>query len=429
MRRRTFLGGLAAGIAVLPQSSRAAGDAARFRPEDHGAAGDGRTDDTAALAACLAAALAAQRAGRPAEIVVSRTHLVTDTLLVRQLPAPLAIRGAGAAAGFIAGGGGRMTCLHVRAGGARGEPVAIVSPAQAGSRVIEVADAGGLQAADILLVTNATGYRQDRRQGLVVAAAVQGRAVTLAGGLPFAIDPQLPARLQAQTMTAGLTVENLSFRRGSATGEASGLRVEYCRSPRISGIRSDGFNGHLSSGQAYGPCLGGRYVDLADRGSGSRPEIDSIKFWGVSEAEIADVTSRESGGFGIGISFVSGSRLDRLTVEGANGRGLKLFGSCANRLSGLRVVGSDKTGLSISGGSSFNRFTGVEAIGNRESGVWLNGTANNNNRFERVVSRDNGVDLMVAATAPLVDRGNTFSGVSGLRRTSIAPSTGTVIGR
>lgn len=421
-------GVLAAPAVARQQAARKAGENARFHPQDFGAAGDGASDDTEALLKLAEAANASARDGKAVEIHIASRHAVSRTITLRPAGAPFSVIGQGSDTGFVALGGGRFDCLAVSGGRPLGGATA-VSPATRGSEQLVLASAAGLKAGDVLLVSSATGYLKDSRACLVEVAGVSGNRVSLRHPLPFDINPGLAATATRQHLVRGVKVANLVFNGRKATGPAGGLRCAYLHAPFIESIQTSHFAGAPIYGQVYGPCLGGRFHDLTDTGSGAGGS-DSIKFINITDAQIGEITANQSSGIGIGITFVTGSRMGGLKSIGSAGRGLKLFGSCDNQLNNIVVNRSGKTGLSISSGSSHNRFTGIEARGNKESGVWLNGTDNSHNHFTHVTASGNGVDLMVAATAPLVDRGNVFTGqLSGFDKTVIAPATGTTLPR
>ena len=419
---------LAVPVLAKPQVARRTGESARLHPQDFGAAGDGASDDTEALTRLAEAANAAARAGKAVEIHVAGRHAVSRTITLRPGGAPFSVIGQGSDTGFVALGDARFDCLAISGGRPLGGATA-VSPAARGSEQLVLASAAGLKAGDVLLVSSATGYLKDSRACLLEVAGVSGNRVALRHPLPFDIHPALGATATRHQLVRGVRVANLAFNGRRASGPAGGLRCAYLHAPFVEGIQTSHFSRAPIYGQVYGPCLGGRFHDLTDTASGAGGS-DSIKFINITDAQIGEITANQSSGIGIGITFVTGSRMAGLKSIGSAGRGLKLFGSCDNQLNNLVVNRSGKTGLSISSGSSHNRFIGIEARGNKESGVWLNGTDNSHNHFTHVTATGNGIDLMVAATAPLVDRGNVFTGqLSGFDKTVIAPATGTTLPR
>ncbi len=436
-RRTVVVGGLVLATGALAREAprrqapaEGGGGALRLSPKEFGAAGDGQTDDTEALTALAKAANAAAAARRPVEIHISGRHAVSRTIMLRPGGAPFSVIGQGSGTGFVALGNARMDCLALRGGGSGGQAQRIAAPAAFGATTLALSGGAALAAGDVLLVSNATGYDRDRRDCLVEVVSAAGGRVTLKRPLPFAINPSQPATATKLALVRGVKVVNLSFDGRKASGGATGLTCAFLRDPFVESIRSNGFSRQSGYGQVYGPCLGGRFHDLDDTGSGWQGNSNSIKFVNISGAQITDVAVNNSNGFGIGITFVSDSRLGGLKSIASAGRGLKLFGACKNEFTTLIVNNSGKTGLSISSGSSHNTFSGVEARGNRETGVWLNGTANDSNRFTRINASGNGIDLMVAATAPLVDRGNVFTGaLTGFDKVQIEPATQTVFQR
>lgn len=432
--RRNLLLGLAACTALRALPASAATSRGPLQPERFGARGDGKTDDAEALTRCFAEAQAICSKGGNAEVVLSGIYATSRGILVNHSAGNLSIRGASEGAGFLvltpltdAKSSKELACLFIRGGKTVGAANSILANARFGAQALRLGPGHGLSAGDVVQIANFTGFMRDRREVLVHVVGVSGDTITLAQPLPFDIDIRQTAEVRKLAVARGVLIDQLTFDAGGIS-DFSGLYLEYLEAPIVSRISTRGFRGRRGEAQNYSFIIGGSFNQLVDAGSGLSGATDSVKFWDISEAEISGVVARNSNGFGIGLTFASRNQINRIRSSGAAGRGIKLFGACANAFTDVVVENSGKTGLSLSSGSSYNTFEGTVATGNKESGHWLNGTGNNHNRFHNVRSTNNGVDLMVAATAPLIDLDNSFSGVQGgFGRTFIAPSTGTLI--
>jgi len=399
---------------------------ASFRPEDFGAVGNAINDDTFALAKCFDAAGAIVRKGGNATIVLANVYAVAATTSIRNINGNLSLIGTQPGAGFKAVGTDDVICVHLSGGRQVGLTWTAELKASRGDRFVPVGSLSGLVPRQNLLLSQPTGYAKDVQRYLNRVVDVSDNGIELEFPLPNDIPGQFSTRFDVIDITGSVKIKNLTFDGTGNSGNSTGLKADFLRAPVVTHVTSRGFDQERGEGQSYLYCYRGSFSGLRDQRSGRSGSTNSIKFYVISNSRIYDVQVQNSKGFAIGLTHCSYCKVKDIASIGAAGRGIKLFSSSANEFSGVRVIDSGKTGLSVTGGSSYNRFEAIETKHNKQAGLWLNGTGNNFNRFMGVQSAQNGTDIQVAATPPLLDQGNLFSEVSrDAKRLAIDPRTRT----
>lgn len=271
-------------VAANPQSDPS------LNVADHGAKGDGTTDDTAAIQAALNAAPVGSTVLFPPGVYVVTSELVVDkTLHLSGYGATLDARGVPAGTAY-----GQVVALRLT--GKLGAPVAVSSPVTKWSRAITgIADTAGLASGDLVLIANEeqpvpgmTRVDRDKGELAVVQSVDSSTQVTLSTGALFDYGVT-GLRLHKVNPIQGATVRGLSIRMGGTGSWHNGLTVQYGRNITVAGVTVDGAEDvAISLNTVYGGTVAGCYVSNS---------------WSPAA----------TGGTGYGVAVVEGSR--HVTVQ------------------------------------------------------------------------------------------------------------------
>ena len=235
-RRVDWTPGIAGGIPDYPVGASV---------RDHGAAGDGTADDTAAFLAAIAAAPAGT-----AVLIPQGTYRLTDELIIDK---GIVLRGEGAARSMLAFsvGGGDLIVLQ---GSASGAAIAVTGGLARGSTVLELADASGIAAGDVLEMEQdndpavfdpnaqelAYGSWQDNHTGqMLPVQSVAGNTVTLGRPLHYTYNPAMNPRVYRRTWVKRGGIEYLKISREPTDTWGNNVRLKYAHECWVRSVWSE----------------------------------------------------------------------------------------------------------------------------------------------------------------------------------------------
>ncbi|MCO6445198.1 MAG: hypothetical protein J5J04_14040, partial [Anaerolineae bacterium] len=241
-------------------------------PEDFGAAGDGVTDDTAALQAAIDALALA---GGGDLLLMSRDYLVLDVTL----KSGVNIIGRGDAK-LIKNGGLDETYI-LKGEGALGASTAISAPVPIGATSFTVASAAGLAVGDWVIVRDATyvSGSAGRNQEINCIAGIAGTTITLQRPTHAAYSGS--QEMVKLTPVEAVRVEGVSFVIPTVAGGNVGgcVYLQYAVGCAVRACRFRGAGGDASIG------------------------FDTVAFSEVEGCDFADGQNMSAGGYGYGIEF------------------------------------------------------------------------------------------------------------------------------
>ena len=277
-----------------------------------------------------------------------------------------------------------------------GTATTFASNALHGAGSISVTSASGLAVDDYLIMSNSTGIASDARSMTNRIRSISGTTVGLQLPMAFDVNTAQTNSITKFTPAQRITVQDLTFDCMGASGTVAGFVAQYLVDPIITGIRGRNCASFNSQSLSIVNAFGGVY-QVSDIGSGQGIGSDAASFSNISAARIS-YDGHSSNGFGVGINGIAFSEL-HLKQNGAEGRVLKLFGSCSN-WGTIEASGSlpGWIGVGFTAGSCYNDFSSVSAMNSFQC-LWSNGTGNVGNTIRNLrLSNCTNAGIVLGAT-------------------------------
>jgi hypothetical protein len=347
---------------------------------DNGAACDGVTDDSPAVAA-------AARDGGRVVIPPNCTLKITSTWDISRNG--MEVEGSGDTSVIQPFG---STSFHSIS--ASGKPasdwVKLARDASEGSQALTLVARGaasaGIRPGDFLWLQDAAFSSQ-----VVRVRSVSNNEIVLDDTLLRQFTTNAGSQVMRLAPLVGVRIHNLKIDGAHLSGpDSDGVVLEVCVYCEVSGVTAVNTTGAAVAGSTD---YGSTFAHLLAENAGRNGSTAAFNFWRISHSTFDDIKSFRTAGNGFQLQYSVGNHLMNITVMGspATGRAWKYDHADYNQATSIWVEGATRlfNGINITASSSHNRFVNCAAMNNSGAGIATFGNGNHFNSFVGCTSKYN----------------------------------------